>query len=212
MLRIENKPLKTLVVYPYSWAVLAILIIFTTIFHLWFPPSLLITLLIIAIDILGLGIWFVLAFKSEKFKEIFSKMPYEENTAMILETLSSCPASFKKPATEFVELIKSITKEFSSEASQYEFELMLANLLVLSKNHKKLHDRSLHFGTEEQKQRMESIMKQQVKTINNTLNTLKTFSGNLTLIAANQEQGTSATDELKYINQGMQEVIEEFEE
>ena len=139
------------------------------------------------------------------------KKPYEDKAKEIVDILKKCPNVFSKPARRCIDLIQKINQEFPGQSYSYELDLMLANIHNLAENNQTLYERSLEFGTQEQKGNMQAIISQQINAIKNTLNTLKSFSGNLTLIAASQEQSVVATDELKYINQGLQEVIEEFD-
>lgn len=207
-----NKPLKAFFSYPFTWVVITLIILVHGAFSFWFPPSLIMQAVAFGIDVFSLGLWFVLAFKSKAFRERYSRMPYEDKAKEIVHILKKCPNVFSKPAQRCIDLIQKINQEFPDQSYSYELDLMLANIHNLAENNQTLYERSLAFGTQEQKANMQAIINQQIKAINNTLNTLKSFSGNLTLIAANQEQSVVATDELKYINQGLQEVIEEFDE
>jgi hypothetical protein len=122
----------------------------------------------------------------------------------------ACPEPFRAPAVESLSLIERVSREFPGQTYSYELESMVSNIRELAVNYKTLWDRSQLFGDADQKKRMNAIMQGQLIALGNTLSTLKTFSGNLTLLAANEEQSQAATDQLKDINQGLKEVIEEL--
>ncbi|MBN1524111.1 MAG: hypothetical protein JW904_06510 [Spirochaetales bacterium] len=206
----ERKPLKLLFTYPPTWMAVAAIFTVHILYTILFTPSLIWTIAAAVLDVAGFGLWGYLSFKSKAFQDHFNRMPYEDRNREILELLRSCPDTFRKPAEECISLLARINKEFPDQTYSAELGMMMANLRELSENHKILHERFLQFGNQEQKKRMESILAGQLEALKATLATLKTFSGNLTLLAVNEEQTQVATDELKYINQGLKEVIEEL--
>jgi len=138
-------------------------------------------------------------------------MPYEEQINELKNILKECPPNFSDIAGKCIDLIQKVKKDFTDQHYSYEMDYMVSNILNLSENHKQLYQRYLNFGTEEQKQNMKVMLNSQIKSINNTLNTLKTFSGNLTLLDANAEKSAEAAGELKEINKSLKEVIEELD-
>ena len=64
--------------------------------------------------------------------------------------------------------------------------------------------------TPEQKAAMTAMLKKHILSAENTLKTLQAFSGNLTLLSASVATDERATQELHFVNQGLQEVLQEF--
>jgi hypothetical protein len=207
---LKTRPFVSFFSYPLTWLAFGILVLLHLLFMLLFQPTLLWSLLAVALDLAGLVLWFVFAFKSESFRRHLNRMPYENRAKDVLAIINACEPNFKKPALESMELIQRINKEFSDRTYSSELALMVSNIQELALNYQKLSERALHFGNAEQKKRMNSIMTGQRTAVNNTLNTLRTFGGNLTLIAANEEQSQTITEELKDLNEGLKEVIEEL--
>ncbi|RPJ07100.1 MAG: hypothetical protein EHM28_08330 [Spirochaetaceae bacterium] len=206
----KKNPLGAIFTYPPTWAVIGLIAVFHLVFTLIFAPGMIFSIIALVVDFLGYCTWFVIAFKSEDFKKHFNKMPYENRTQEIGKVVAVCPEPFRKPASESLALIDRVTREFPDQTYSFELESMVSNIRELAVNYKTLADRAQHFGDADQKKRMESIMNGQINALNTTLSTLKTFSGNLTLLAASEEQSQAATDQLKDINQGLKEVIEEL--
>ncbi|NJL59900.1 MAG: hypothetical protein HC887_09915 [Desulfobacteraceae bacterium] len=86
---------------------------------------------------------------------------------------------------------------------------MLINLTDLTRNHLQLYSRSRQFGTDEQQQAMMGLIQQQIRSVEESLTALKRFSGNLTLFDSQINTQKDIDEELKLINQGLQEAIRE---
>ena len=56
------------------------------------------------------------------------------------------------------------------------------------------------------------MLNKHILSVENTLKTLQAFSGNLTLLSARVATDERATQELHYVNQGLQEVLQEFDD
>jgi hypothetical protein len=56
---------------------------------------------------------------------------------------------------------------------------------------------------------METVLKQQIRSVENSLSALKAFSGNLTLLDVHPEDYEKIGGHLKDINQELQNVIQE---
>lgn len=207
----RSKPFKALFKYPLTYAVIFMIIVAHTAFTLWFLPSFFIHSLILITDIFLFSLWFVIIIKSEAFKNHLNKMPYEEQINELKTILKECPDNYSKLAGECIDIIQKVKTDFKDQQYSYEMDYMVSNVINLSENHKQLYQRYLNFGNEEQKQNMKTMLDSQMKSINNTLNTLKTFSGNLTLLEANTEKSAEAAGELKEINKSLKEVIEELD-
>lgn len=206
----KPKPIKSLFTYPLTWVAVAFTALLHGLFTLIFRPPLFWTLVAFGADLAALALWFVFAFKSEAFKKRFNRMPYESKSRELFPVIRACSPAFRSPAEEAVRMIERINAEFPDQTYSAELSLMLVNIQDLAGNHRRLFERAGHFGDADQKKRMDKILGSQVEAMKNTLATLKTFSGNLTLLAANVEQSRTATNELKDLNQGLKEVIEEI--
>ncbi len=207
----KSKPFKAFFTYPLTYLVMALIILSHTAFTMWFLPPFLMQALILIIDIFSFSLWFVFTVKSKAFKQHLNTMPYEEQINELKNILKECPPNFSDIAGKCIDLIQKVKKDFTDQHYSYEMDYMVSNIVNLSENHKQLYQRYLNFGTEEQKQNMKVMLNSQIKSINNTLNTLKTFSGNLTLLDANAEKSAEAAGELKEINKSLKEVIEELD-
>lgn len=205
----KTNPAALWLTYPLTWLVLAIIIASHVLFSLWFSPSLIMHGAALGVDAAGLIIWFIIALKSKQFQSKLNRMPYEDKEKNARKILRECPPAFRTPALESLDLIAKINADFQSSQYEEDLALMTVNLLNLAKNHQQLYKRYQHFGTTEQKASMKTLLEKQIGSMNSTLKTLKTFGGNLTLLDAGSDQPVS--DELKFINQGLKEVIQEFE-
>ena len=203
-----SHPWKTFFSYPYTWLAAALLGALSAVFILLFQPGPVWMLILLAGDAAGAALWFVISFKSRAFRERLNRMPYEDKGREVSDLVRDCPDEFRRPALESIELIRRIEREFSGRAYSGELALMLSNLQDLARSNRTLWTRSRQFGDAAQKKRMEALLAGQVKAVDGALATLRTFSGNLTLLEANAERSQAATDELKYINEGLKEVIE----
>jgi len=205
----KPKPLKMFFLYPLTWAALGVIILCHGLYAFIFRPSLFWLLMAFILDLSGLALWFVLAFKSEAFKKHYNRMPYEQNSKELLALIQGCSPAFRSAAEECIQLINRINADFPDQLYSQELNLMLLNIKELAQNNSQLYERSQKFGTEEQKKQMNSLLQHQTEAMQNTLTTLKAFSGNLTLLATNVEQTQSVTNQLKDLNDGLKEVLEE---
>ena len=165
---------------------------------------------LVGVSIVLLVLWCILALKSQSFRKFYERIPYLSNLRGLTSVLPGCAAEFREPARECIELIEGVTEEFADQASLFEIGNLLANLLDLARANRDLSSRLREFGTDEQQARMQGLHARQIATIGISLETLKAFSGNLTLIAADTAQDGEAFQKLKYANEGMREVMQEF--
>ncbi len=203
------KPWKTFFTYPVTWLAAGLIAGFHIAFTLAFQPALLWTLAAFGADLAAAAGWVVLAFRSAAFRTRLNRMPYEGRGKETAALLRDCPERFRRPALESVGLIAKINAEFPDRTYTSELDLMLLNIRELAKNHKTLWTRSQSFGDDAQRKKMEQILSSQVAAVSSTLSTLKTFSGNLTLLEADAGQTKAATGELKDLNDGLKEVIDD---
>jgi len=203
----RKNPFAMILTYPLTWLVLILITAAHLLFNYWFTPPLFFNLAAFLADFLGIGFWIMMLFKSRAFQQQFNEMPYEKQSREIGRVLGACPENFKTPALQCMSLIDNINKEFTDQDYKSELSLLVANIYQLALEHSKLAARYQTFGTPEQKQHMKTLINQQVESIHKIHTTLQTFSGNLTILAANAEKTAEATNELKYINEGLKEVI-----
>jgi hypothetical protein len=204
------KPWKIFFSYLFTWLAAVLMAAATAAFILFFQPGVLWLLIALSADAAGAALWFVIAFKSEAFRRRLNRMPYEDRGREVTELVRDCPEQFRRPALESINLIRRIESEFTGRTYSTELTLMLDNIHELTKSHRTLWIRSREFGDAAQKKRMDALLAGQVAAVNGALATLRTFSGNLTLLEANEERSRAATDELKDINEGLKEVIKEL--
>jgi hypothetical protein len=204
------KPWKTFFSYPFTWAAAGLMIAATMAFIVVLQPGLLWLLAVLGADAAGLALWFVMAFKSKHFQKRLNRMPYEDRGKEVETLVRDCPEEFRRPALESLTLIRRITSEFAGRAYRLELELMLSNIHHLAQSHRTLWSRSRQFGDRAQKEKMDAMLADQITAVNGALSTLRTFSGNLTLLEANEKHSRAATNQLKDINEGLKEVIKEL--
>ena len=206
------RPCRTLVLYPYTWAVLALILVAHLSFSWWFQPDPAMQRLAVGLDLLALLLWGLLALRSEAWRAWHNRMPYETTPRQIQKILAACPPTFAIPARQCLDLAQHIFQEFTEAAMRHELDALLSNIARLAHAHHTLHLRAQRFGTPEQKAAMVAILNKHVLSAENTLKTLQAFSGNLTLLSASVATDERATQELHFVNQGLQEVLQEFDD
>jgi hypothetical protein len=93
------RPCRALVLYPYTWAVLALILVTHLSFSLWFQPATAMQRLALGFDLLALLLWGVLALRSEAWRSWHNRMPYETTPRQVQKVLTGCPPAFAIPAT-----------------------------------------------------------------------------------------------------------------
>jgi hypothetical protein len=201
---------RTLVLYPYTWAVLALILVTHLSFSWWFQPAPVMQRLAVGLDMFALLLWGILALRSEAWHAWHNRMPYETTPRQVQKVLVDCPPAFAIPARQCLELAQHISQEFTEAATRYELDALITNMAHLAHAHHTLHMRAQRFGTPEQKATMAAMLQKHIASAENTLKTLQAFSGNLTLLSASVATDERATQELHFMNQGLQEVLQEF--
>lgn len=163
----------------------------------------------IGLGVLLLLVWPVLLLRSQAFRQRYQRLPYELDVKALEELLKSCSKPFRKSSLECLALLENVRQEFQSQTFQSELDRIFHNLFELSRNHSQLYARYQQFGTDRQQQTMQHLLQQQVSSVQNSLTSLKTFSGNLTLLEAHPEDHERMGSDLKAINQELQNVIQE---
>jgi hypothetical protein len=208
-MRGRNQVLKIFFTYPLTWLAVIVTIGMEWAFIKWFHPPLLMTFMLFGLGIVMLAVWPLVFLKSQAFRQRYNQMPYETDLKELEKTLAACSESFRKPAQECLVLLDKIRQEFQAPMFQDELDRIFRNLFDLSRNHVQLYSRTQQFGTAQQKQTMQNILKQQVRSVENSLTALKAFSGNLTLLDTHPEEYEGMGNNLKAINQELQNVIQE---
>jgi hypothetical protein len=183
--------------------------LFEGFFIWWFTPPLLMQMLAVGIGIILLASWPVIFLRSQAFREIAQQLPYKADVHALHTVLKSCSDGFRKPALECLALLDRTRQEFQSQTFHSELDRIFQNLYDLSRNHVQLYTRVQKFGTAEQKRTMQHLLQQQVTSVQNSLTTLKAFSGNLTLLDTNPDDYKQMGNDLKAINDELQHVIQE---
>jgi len=204
------RPGKILLVYPYTWAVLALILGTHLSFSWWFQPAPVMQGLAVGLDTFAIFLWGMLALRSEAWRALYNRMPYETTPRQVQKVLTECPPAFAIPARQCLELAQHISQEFTEDTSRHELDALIHNITHLAHAHRTLHLRAQRFGTPEQKAAMAAMLHKHIVSAETTLKTLQSFSGNLTLLSASVATDERATQELHFMNQGLQEVLEEF--
>jgi hypothetical protein len=204
------RPCKILVLYPYTWAVLALILGTHLSFSWWFQPAPAMQSLAVGLDVFAGLLWGILAVRSEAWRAWYNRMPYETTPRQVQKVLADCPPAFAVPARQCLELAWHISQEFTEAATRHELDALITNIARLAHAHYTLHLRAQRFGTPEQKAAMTAMLQKHILSAENTLQTLQAFSGNLTLLSATVATDERATQELHFMNQGLQEVLQEF--
>ena len=200
---------KIVLAYPLTWAAGGVIIALEGAFWAWFHPPLPLLLLMWGLGAALWALWPVMFFRSSDFRALFTRMPYEAGRPELEKILTACSEAFRKPAQECLTLLDKIRQEFEAETFRSELTEIFQNLVDLSRNHVQFYARLQKFGTAQQKQTMQNVLKQQILSVENSLTALKTFSGNLTLLDAHPEDYEKIGSDLKAINQELQNVIQD---
>lgn len=207
----ERRPnvMKTLFTYPFTWIAFVIIVLLEAVFFWWFTPPFLMKVAFLGAGAVMVILWPVLFFTSNTFRQIVQQLPYKANVHSLETVLKSCSPAFRKPAQECLALLDRTRQEFQSQTFHSELDLIFQNLYDLSQNHAQLYTRVQTFGTADQKRTMQHLLQQQISSVENSLNSLKTFSGNLTLLDTNPIDHEQMGNSLKAINDELQHVIQE---
>lgn len=195
---------------PFMWLSFLWIVILEWSFMTWFRPPLMMKVVTGGMGIVLWSAWPILFFQSNRFRKRYHRMSYESSVDELEKNLDLCSESFRNPARDCLALLSNIRQEFKSQIFQNEMDLIFQNLFDLSRNHGQLYSRIHQFGTKQQKQTMQSILQQQVTSVENSLMALKTFSGHLTLLEVQPLDYEKIGSDLKAINQGLQEAIQEM--
>lgn len=205
----RERIISAIFLYPLTWLAFCIVIAAEWAFMTWFEPPIPISAGIIGIGFILLVLWGAMFIRSEEFRRRYNRMPDETDSNDLEKLMSQCHPEFARAVRECLIMIEKIRKEFQRQAFQGEVEGLLINLTDLTRNHLQLYSRSRQFGTDEQQQTMQELIRQQIRSVEESLTALKRFSGNLTLFDSQINTQKDIDEELKLINQGLQEAIRE---
>jgi hypothetical protein len=90
-------------------------------------------------------------------------------------------------------------------------DAVLQNLGELAHNHRELLQRSQTFGTDQQRETMKALLRQQAQSVDGALVALKRLGGNLTLFDLRLKDQREIDGELKAINAGLQDAMKEVD-
>jgi hypothetical protein len=166
--------------------------------------------LAVGLDLFALLLWGILAVRSAAWCAWPNRMAYETTPRQVQKVLADCPPAFAIPARQCLELARHISQEFPETATRHELDALITNMARLAHVHHTLHLRAQRFGTPEQKASMAAMLQKHTLSAENTLQTLQAFSGHLTLLSASIATDERASQELHCMNQGLQEVLQEF--
>lgn len=206
----SSEPFKVFLRYPFTWIVGILIVATHAGFAWWFQPSWLMHGMALAIDVGMALVWLVLAMRSEALATLSQRMPYTALSRQVQQALQDCPPAFATPATTCLALAHNIRHEFADTIYRHELDALLANLASLAENHRQLALRAQQFGTPQQRQTMRALLARQTASVEQTLQTLQTLSGHLTLLSANIGHDENSLQTLQFLNQGLQEVIQEL--
>src|SRR5919108_4799434 len=103
-----RRPCQTLLLYPYTWAVLALILVTHLGFSWWFQPAPAMQRLAVGLDLLAVLLWGILAVRSEAWSAWYNRMPYETTPRQVQKVLEGCPPAFAVPARQCLELARHI--------------------------------------------------------------------------------------------------------
>lgn len=204
----ERRAMQLVLTSPFTWLALVIVVGLEAAFYRWFQPPITLAAIMIVLGGLLFLMWPVLLLRSRSFREQYQEMPYKLDVSELQKRLKACHVSFRAPAEECIVMIEKIQQEFQADTFQGDLERIIENLIELTQNHLQLTSRLERFGTPQQKQLMQSILAQQVRSVENSLTTLRAFSGNLTLLEANPEDIEKIGSDLRAVNQELEHVIQ----
>lgn len=195
---------------PQTWLVLIMVGVLEWGFFSWFQPSPAMAAASGGMGLLLLALWPVLYLRSESFSRRYYQTPEAVKSEDLEKRLDACHPSFRKPALACLALARQIGQEFTHAEFQDEVESLLQNLNELAVNHVELLERSRRFGTPQQKQTMARLLQDQADSVKHSLTALQRFSGNLTLFDLHVKDQKEIDGELKAINFGLQDAIQEI--
>ena len=198
------------ITYPFSLLVILILVVSVVGFFFFFIPDFLMSVTVIATAFFLFIFWFIIGLQSSDYVRWLNKTP-SGVSRKLTKIIKRTEPGFRESASACQVLIKKINEEFADLDYRSELSTMQINLLHLARSNQELYHRSRSFGVQEQKSKMQDLLDRHVTSIRNAFDTLKTFSGNLTIMdAANDTNAYNQNRELRYINQGLQEIIKDM--
>src|SRR3989442_13547387 len=88
------RPCRTLVLYPYTWAVLALILVTHLSFSWWFQPAPAMQRLAVGLDIFAGLLWGILAVRSEALPAWHNPMPNRPTPKQVQKDRPGCHPAF----------------------------------------------------------------------------------------------------------------------
>lgn len=205
-----RRVIQLILTSPWTWLALLLVGAMEWGFFQWFDPSPVMAAAGGGTGLLLLVLWPVIYLRSETFRRRYNRIPEAVKSEDLEKRLEACHPSFRKPAIACLALARQIRQEFTHPEFQDEVQSLLGNLDELTRNHVELLQRSRRFGTPQQKQTMAKLLQDQADSVKNSLTALQRFSGNLTLFDLHLKDQKEIDGELKAINFGLQDAIQEI--
>lgn len=196
--------------YPCTWGALLLLALAHSSFAWWFAPSPLVQTIAIGLDAGCVVLFVAMTRSSLAFAHFYEQRHYQAAIHTIATRLPAGTETFRTAALACLTLSQQLHRDFKDEPSLHAFDEFLQNIITMADNHRTLFVRSQQFGTAAQQERMRALLARQVQAMQQTLENLQAFSGHLTIMSAQLEKTALAARELHFINQGLQEVIQEM--
>ena len=70
-------------------------------------------------------LWGMLALRSEAWRALYNRMPYETTPRQAQKVLAECPPAFAIPARQCLELAQHISQEFTEDTSRHELDALI---------------------------------------------------------------------------------------
>ncbi|WP_089932716.1 hypothetical protein [Candidatus Entotheonella palauensis] len=202
--------INTLLSYPFTRGALLLILAVHVAFGQWFQPSFGLHIAAFAIDASAFAFWLRLATTSADFQSFSDTQLSKRIATWLRQQIRGCHPDFQPPVLACIDLAQQIQRDFDRDLLHGDMHRLFENLEQVTRNHLQLYDRSKTFGTDAQQADMTRLLAKQASSMQQTLETLRAFSGHLTLLAVSLEREEMAAKELQLINQGLEEIIEEI--
>jgi hypothetical protein len=202
-----NKLLRIYVSHPYTWFTWLVSGSFAVAYLQYFKPKPLLLLGLILITAFIMFLWTVLLFRSSNLKIDHQGNIVLSPAKSIEKLLKNASPDYAVIAKKMLILSDKILSEFEDQSLVNEVESLLENIKTLTSENKILYKRWKDFGDESQKMQMDKMLSKQLQSIKASLQSLKTFSGNLALLDVKSSITEKENAEIKAINLALTEII-----
>lgn len=196
---------------PQTWMAVFTILVLEAAFVYWFQPPWTLAAIDGGVGFFLLLLWPVVYGRSETFRRRYHGVPDALGEGDLRRLLDECDPTFRKPALECLAVARRIREEFRGQAFLEDVDAVLRNLGELARNHAELRHRSRDFGTDQQRQTMNELLRNQGRSVDGALVALKRLGGNLTLFDLRVKDQREIDGELKAINAGLQDAMKEVD-